>query len=70
MDRLAKRVARAMTLSFREFTGDTKEKVEIIVSFLALLELVKQGTVSADQYDTVGDIRINHTAVNTVPRYG
>lgn len=70
MDRLAKRVQSAMTLSFKDFHGGTKEKVEVIVSFLALLELVKQGAVAAEQHDTHGDIRISHTAASTVPRYG
>jgi segregation and condensation protein A len=70
MDRLAKRVQSAMTLSFKDFAGSTKEKVEVIVSFLALLELVKQGAVAAEQYDTYGDIRISHTASTAVPRYG
>jgi chromatin segregation and condensation protein Rec8/ScpA/Scc1 (kleisin family) len=44
--------------------------VEVIVSFLALLELVKQGAVAAEQYDTYGDIRISHTGSAAVPRYG
>ncbi|MFA5998120.1 MAG: ScpA family protein [Candidatus Paceibacterota bacterium] len=70
MDRLAKRVQSAMTLSFKDFAGGQKEKVEVIVSFLALLELVKQGAVAAEQYGAYGDIRISHTAVATVPRYG
>jgi len=70
MDRLAKRVQSAMTLSFNEFSKGTNERVEIIVSFLALLELVKQGAVAAEQYDTYGDIRISHTASAAVPRYG
>ncbi len=70
MDRLAKRVESALTLSFKEFAGGTKEKVEVIVSFLALLELVKQGAVAAEQYDPYGDIRISHTAPASVPRYG
>ena len=70
MDRLAKRVESALTLSFKEFAGDTKEKVEVIISFLALLELVKQGAVAAEQYDVHGDIRISHTASTSVPRYG
>ncbi|MHB0865929.1 MAG: segregation and condensation protein A [Minisyncoccota bacterium] len=69
MDRLAKRVQGALTLSFKEFTGTTKEKVEIVVSFLALLELVKQGAVAAEQYERHGDIRISHTAPGAVPRY-
>lgn len=70
MDRLAKRVQSAMTLSFKEFAGSAKEKVEIIVSFLALLELVKQGAVAAEQYETYGDIRISHTDSDTPPHYG
>ncbi len=70
MDRLAKRVQSTMTLSFKEFAGGIKEKVEVIVSFLALLELVKQGAIAAEQYDIHGDIRIKHTASTSVPRYG
>ena len=70
MDDLAKRVQSAMTLSFREFAGGKKEKVEVIVSFLALLELVKQGAVAAEQYETHGDIRISHTSADSVPHYG
>ena len=77
MDRLAKRVQSAMTLSFKEFAGGTKDpstglragKIEVIVSFLALLELVKQGAVAAEQYGVHGDIRIEHTASAAVPRY-
>ncbi|MDD2657338.1 MAG: ScpA family protein [Candidatus Pacebacteria bacterium] len=70
MDQLAKRVQSAMTLSFKDFHGGTKEKVEVIVSFLALLELVKQGAVAAEQFGEHGDIRISHTASAAVPRYG
>jgi len=70
MDRLARRVQNAMTLSFKDFAGDTQERVEVIVSFLALLELVKQGAVAAEQHDMYGDIRISHTASATIPRYG
>ncbi len=70
MDDLAKRVRSAATLSFKAFTGDKKEKVEIVVSFLALLELVKQGAVAAEQHEPHGDIRIQNTATNAVPRYG
>ncbi|MDD3531126.1 MAG: ScpA family protein [Candidatus Pacebacteria bacterium] len=70
MDDLARRVQSALTLSFKDFAGEQKEKVEVIVSFLALLELVKQGAVAAEQFDTHGDIRISHTAASAVPRYG
>ena len=70
MDDLAKRVQSALTLSFRSFTGGKTEKVEIVVSFLALLELVKQGAVAAEQYEPHGDIRISHTMASAVPHYG
>lgn len=69
MDRLTTRVQTALAISFNEFTGDTKEKVEVIVSFLALLELVKQGIVEAAQYDHFADIKITNTSTS-VPRYG
>lgn len=70
MDQLARRVQSAMTLSFKDFAGSAKEKIEVIVSFLALLELVKQGAVAAEQFDAYGDIRISHTASAAVPHYG
>ena len=70
MDQLARRVQSSLTLSFKEFAGSAKEKVEIVVSFLALLELVKQGAVAAEQFQQHGDIRISHTASASVPHYG
>jgi segregation and condensation protein A len=68
MESLHTRVQRALTLSFSEFTGDATERVEIIVSFLALLELVKQGAVEADQHGAFNDIQITNTNAD-VPRY-
>lgn len=69
MDRLTDRVQTALAVSFREFSGGAKEKVEVIVSFLALLELVKQGVVDAAQHDHFADIKITNTAPTT-PKYG
>ena len=70
MDRLSKRVQSVLSLSFKEFAGSAKEKVEVIVSFLALLELVKDGAVAAEQHEQYGDIRIEHAEARAVPRYG
>lgn len=71
MDRLATRIQSAFTLSFREFSAfDACEKENVIVSFLALLELVKQGAVEAAQYDSFGDIRMTNTTADVVPSYG
>ncbi|HYE23126.1 MAG TPA: ScpA family protein [Candidatus Paceibacterota bacterium] len=69
MDRLTDRVQTALAVSFKEFSGGAKEKVEVIVSFLALLELVKQGVVDAAQHDHFADIKITNTAPTT-PKYG
>ena len=69
MERLLDRVQSKLSLSFKEFSGDTKEKVEIIVSFLALLELVKQGSVDAEQGEHFSDIRIKDLTTD-VPKYG
>ena len=68
MDTLLGRVQRAMNLSFKEFSAGSTEKVEVIVSFLALLELVKQGAVDALQHAAFDDIRITNTSA-AMPRY-
>lgn len=69
MDRLHRRVQTALTLSFKEFSGSTTDRVEMIVSFLALLELVKQGAIDAEQHGSFSDITIANKATG-VPRYG
>lgn len=70
MDRLAHRVQKALSLSFREFAGSEAQKIDVIVSFLALLELVKQGTVAAEQGENYADIQISHAAPESLaPRY-
>lgn len=68
MDTLRERVERALSVSFNEFTGDRTERIEIIVSFLALLELVRIGIVEAAQYDPWGDIKITNLSTS-MPRY-
>jgi chromatin segregation and condensation protein Rec8/ScpA/Scc1 (kleisin family) len=43
---LTQRVKNSLSMSFREFSNFGKaEKVNIIVGFLAMLELVKQGSI-------------------------
>lgn len=69
MDRLMDRVQKAINMSFHEFSGEAKERVEVIVSFLALLELVKQGAVDVLQHENFSDIRITNTSAET-PKYG
>ena len=69
IESLQKRVATAMKLSFREFSGmGMRAKPEVIVGFLALLELVKQGIIRATQEEGHGDITLESDAVST-PSY-
>ncbi len=70
MERLSDRVQKAMNLSFKEFAKGATERIEVIVSFLALLELVKLGAVAAEQREEHGDIRITHTDSTAAPHYG
>ena len=48
----------AGTISFRALTGDLVERLDVVVRFLAVLELFKQGFVDLDQPRTFGDIQI------------
>ncbi|PIT91392.1 hypothetical protein COU17_00170 [Candidatus Kaiserbacteria bacterium CG10_big_fil_rev_8_21_14_0_10_49_17] len=69
IERLTERVEKAITIGFRDFAGVGKsEKVEVIVSFLAMLELVKDGIISVRQRDTFDDI-IMETENVSVPKY-
>lgn len=71
IEKMANRVSSAFSLSFKEFSGHGKgsaEKGEVIVSFLALLELVKQGIIRATQSENHGDITLENDSVST-PTY-
>lgn len=69
IDKLQVRVQHAIRLSFREFAGVGKyPRPEVIVSFLALLELVKQGIIRASQPEDHGDITLESDSVST-PSY-
>lgn len=60
MDNLAQRITQSMKMSFKDFSGHGKtEKVNVIVSFLAMLELVKQGVIHVRQETEFSDIEIN-----------
>ena len=47
-------------MTFRDVVRGAKSKVDVVVSFLALLELVKQRLVSVVQGDSFSDIEIQH----------
>lgn len=69
MGNLSDRIGKALQMSFRDFAGVGKaEKVTVIVSFLAMLELVKQGALSVMQSEHFSDIEMTHDYVGA-PRY-
>lgn len=70
MDKLLERIQKKMTMTFSDFSLDATERVEVIVSFLALLELVKQGNIDAEQHDTFSTIHIKNTTTTATPSYG
>ena len=45
-------------ISFRRLTADLADRIEVIVRFLAVLELFKQGFVEIDQPERFGDIDV------------
>ncbi len=66
---LTKRVTDSLRMSFREFSkSDKASKVHIIVSFLAMLELVKQGVISVTQDRHLDDITMETENIG-VPKY-
>ncbi len=58
IDELADELPRVGRISFRRLTGALVERLEVIVRFLAVLELFKQGLVDLDQGERCGDITI------------
>ena len=56
-------------MSFKDFSRIGKaEKVNVIVSFLAMLELVKQGIIEVSQQNKFDDIKMETKSVG-VPSY-
>lgn len=66
---LSRRIKQHMAGTFKEFArlGEAPKR-EVVVHFIALLELVKQGFVDVKQEIPGGDIELRHQEV-TVPNY-
>jgi len=67
IDSLTNRIQNALNLSFKEFSqgvkAENKEeaKVNVIISFLAMLELVREGIIEVVQNSSFEDIEISKT---------
>lgn len=69
IENLKERITSALRMSFKEFAETHKaERVTVIVGFLALLELVRQGLIQATQERPHGEIFMETGRVD-VPRY-
>lgn len=69
MTRLGERVEKALATTFRDFVGSPEDKREIVVGFLAVLELVKRGMLLAEQMNQYGDISLEYAGSPTAPKY-
>jgi len=59
INKLTERVRQGINMSFKEFTSFGKaEKTDVIVGFLAMLQLVKDGIIDAEQEVGHSDIKI------------
>ena len=61
IDKLTERIQNSLKFNFKDFSGHAKskeEKVIVIVSFLAMLELARQGILKVAQENNFEDIMI------------
>jgi segregation and condensation protein A len=63
VEELVDELSRAGTMNFRTLCQGLVERVEVIVRFLAVLELFKQGCVELDQLERFGTIEITWTGL-------
>jgi segregation and condensation protein A len=71
MEDLSERIKKALKMNFAEIAGEIKtkeDKVNVIVTFLAMLELVKQGVIDVTQDSLFEPIDIETDKVG-LPRY-
>ncbi len=66
IDRLTDRIKNSLKMNFTDFTGKAvtkEERIVVIVGFLAMLELVRQGILHAVQNEGEADIMIEHIEI-------
>lgn len=52
--------------SFAELVAEAKDKIEVVVSFLAMLELVKQKIIHVEQGELFSEIKLRHKEVKSL----
>jgi segregation and condensation protein A len=69
IERLSHRINDGLRTSFKQFAGESANKMDIIVTFLAVLELARRGRVAVLQEGHADDIMIEPAGVD-IPNYG
>ena len=57
--KLLEEVPKTGVVSFKHLTKGLTDRIEIVVKFLAILELYKQGVLEIDQIDSFGEISVS-----------
>jgi len=52
-------IARLKTINFKDILADAKSRTEVVVSFMALLELIKSGEIAVNQGGIFDDIYVS-----------
>jgi segregation and condensation protein A len=58
VEELVDELPRVGRITFRELTAQLVDRIDLVVRFLAVLELFKQGAVELEQPETFGDITV------------
>ncbi len=61
---LETRIERCLEAAFSEIAAESRDRVEVVVSFLALLELVRRRTFEVNQGELFGEIRFRRVMVS------
>jgi segregation and condensation protein A len=62
LETMRDRMASLGTARFRELVADCEERIHVVVRFLALLEMYREGDVELSQAGTFGEIEVRLTA--------
>ena len=62
IDEVWHRMRRDRRATFRQLTSEAPDRLHVVVTFLAMLELYKQGVLEIDQADNFGDIVVEWIA--------
>lgn len=61
---LEARIERCLETAFSDIVAESRDRIEVVVSFLALLELVRRRTFDVDQGELFGEIRFRKSVVS------